>query len=299
MELRHLRYFIAVCETLNFTKAAENLNTSQPSLSSQIQDLEYYLKVQLFIRSKRKISLTPEGEIFYVSAKEIINLTNISVNKLKYHSTNNNNKLNFGFLPVAEFKIFPFILPELSKKEGFSKISFHSLNDLQIHEKICDESLDIAISRNHYYNDTYSCELILQEPLVFVYPKEYKIFKNKKIKLKEINGLDFILSNRKTSKILHNKINNFLSDNNINLNSVVETNSILTNLNHVSMGLGCSILPAYCLSSSIPNIESKPLDIDLPTLDIYLIYKRKSNSIIHKEIVSQIKKLFHLDIFQQ
>lgn len=134
--------------------------------------------------------------------------------------------------------------------------------------------------------------------MVFIYPKDSKKFKNKTINLKDLNGLDFIISDRKTATTLHNKINNFLLDNNIIPNSTIEANNILTNLNHVSMGLGCTILPAYCLSSSIPNIESKPLDKELPTLDIYLIYKENSKSIIQEKVISEIKKLFHLDFFQ-
>ncbi|EEY3980631.1 LysR family transcriptional regulator, partial [Escherichia coli] len=64
MELRHLRYFVAVAQALNFTRAAEKLHTSQPSLSSQIRDLENCVGVPLLVRDKRKVALTAAGECF-------------------------------------------------------------------------------------------------------------------------------------------------------------------------------------------------------------------------------------------
>ena len=69
MELRHLRYFVAVAEELNFTKAAQRMCTVQPSLSQQIKDLEHEVGVQLLIRSNRKVELTAEGVAFLKEAR--------------------------------------------------------------------------------------------------------------------------------------------------------------------------------------------------------------------------------------
>lgn len=73
MELRHLRYFVAVAQALNFTRAAEKLHTSQPSLSSQIRDLEACIGVTLLVRDKRKVALTAAGECFLQDALAILN----------------------------------------------------------------------------------------------------------------------------------------------------------------------------------------------------------------------------------
>lgn len=72
MELRHLRYFVAVAQALNFTRAAEKLHTSQPSLSSQIRDLENCVGVPLLVRDKRKVALTAAGECFLQDALAIL-----------------------------------------------------------------------------------------------------------------------------------------------------------------------------------------------------------------------------------
>jgi LysR family transcriptional regulator, hca operon transcriptional activator len=79
MELRHLRYFVAVAEELNFTKAAEKLCIVQPSLTKQIQNLEMELGVQLFLRNKRKVELTPAGTRFLICAIDILRSTHRAV----------------------------------------------------------------------------------------------------------------------------------------------------------------------------------------------------------------------------
>ena len=168
MELRHLKYFISVCENLNFTKAAIELYTSQPSLSVQIRDLETYLGVKLFFRTKQKVSLTPEGVIFYKSAKAILEQTQIAVDQVR-NSTKN--QIDIGFVPVAELKILPFILPKLSEINTAKEINLISLNEQVISQKLHNGLLDVAITRTPFQNDLYQCDLILNEPLIFIYPQ--------------------------------------------------------------------------------------------------------------------------------
>lgn len=292
MELRHLKYFISVCENLNFTKAAIELYTSQPSLSVQIRDLETYLGVKLFFRTKQKVSLTPEGVIFYKSAKAILEQTQIAVDQVR-NSTKN--QIDIGFVPVAELKILPFILPKLSEINTAKEINLISLNEQVISQKLHNGLLDVAITRTPFQNDLYQCDLILNEPLIFIYPQNIYSFNKKILHLEHLNNIDFIMCDESVSPHLYKKINQYFEKNNIDINIISTANNILLNLNSVSMGLGCTILPAYCLDLPIPNIGYKSLSPELPNIDLYLIYRKNTNNNVQKIFVDRIKKNYHIN----
>ena len=113
MELRHLRYFVTVAEELNFSKAALKLYTAQPSLSQQIKDLEEYVGVQLFNRTKRKVELTEEGAAFLEQARLTLMQADKAVATARQIAKTKQQRLRIGFVATAEVHIFPQVLPQL------------------------------------------------------------------------------------------------------------------------------------------------------------------------------------------
>lgn len=111
MELRHLRYFVAVAEELNFTRAAERLYTSQPSLSEQIRNLEEEIGYPLLNRTRRKVELTEAGVIFLDDAREILHKVEEAVQRAGKAASQAREVLTIGFVPAAEVRIFPAVLP--------------------------------------------------------------------------------------------------------------------------------------------------------------------------------------------
>ena len=113
MELRHLRYFVALAEELNFTRAAQKLCTVQPSLSQQIKDLEEEVGVQLIDRSARKIALTLEGQGFLKYALESIKYAELAVAHARQIANQSQQQLFIGVLHVAEMTIIPQIIQQV------------------------------------------------------------------------------------------------------------------------------------------------------------------------------------------
>ena len=107
MELRHLRYFVAVADALNFTKAAENLRLAQPSLTRQIHNLEAELGVRLFSRAKNQVTLTPEGRAFLSDAKRLLAQAEESVNHVQRLSRGHTGELNIAYLANFNFELLP------------------------------------------------------------------------------------------------------------------------------------------------------------------------------------------------
>jgi DNA-binding transcriptional LysR family regulator len=107
MELRHLRYFVAVADTLSFTKGAEKLRLAQPSLTRQIKDLEERIGVRLFDRTKRRVSLTEEGKFFLAGAKRVLAHSAEIVQAVQRFSRQEGLRLNIGYAANLFYSILP------------------------------------------------------------------------------------------------------------------------------------------------------------------------------------------------
>ena len=107
MELRHLRYFVAVGEALNFTRAAAQLRIAQPALSRQVQDLEDEIGVDLLKRSPRGVTITAEGKLFLEEAREVLQRTDESVEKVRALARGEYGELHVGYAPSPTAEILP------------------------------------------------------------------------------------------------------------------------------------------------------------------------------------------------
>ncbi|MFR4488493.1 MAG: LysR family transcriptional regulator, partial [Escherichia coli] len=151
MELRHLRYFVAVAQALNFTRAAEKLHTSQPSLSSQIRDLENCVGVPLLVRDKRKVALTAAGECFLQDALAILEQAENA--KLRARKiVQEDRQLTIGFVPSAEVNLLPKVLPMFRLRQPDTLIELVSLITTQQEEKIRRGELDVGLMRHPVYS---------------------------------------------------------------------------------------------------------------------------------------------------
>ena len=296
MELRHLRYFITVAEELNFSKAALRLYTAQPSLSQQIKDLEEDVGVRLLNRTKRKVELTEEGAVFLEQARLTLAQADKAVAMARQVSKARQLLLRIGFVPVAEMKIFPYVLPKLRVQNPELKIELLSLNNLEQMRAMKKGELDISFSRHNFHNDEIESKFVLREPLIFVLPKDHPLAKYERIPVKALNGIDFIIPAEEQSTTLHNTILEFAKHNNIELNIVQKADNISLNIKSVEAGLGCTILPSYIEPLTTSNTVIRPLELELPYLDLYVSYRKSADSIAIQKFIELLTKVFYLDI---
>lgn len=145
MELRHLRYFVAVAEALNFTKAATRLHVAQPALSRQVSDLEDELGVDLLKRTSHGVLLTAEGKIFLEDAREILKQAEASVARVRALARGEVGELRVGFVAPLDLHILPRSLAEFQKTTPGVKVALQDLGT----DELCDElragTLDLAI----------------------------------------------------------------------------------------------------------------------------------------------------------
>lgn len=296
MELRHLRYFITVAEELNFSKAALKLFTAQPSLSQQIKDLEEDVGVRLLNRTKRKVELTEEGAVFLEQARLTLAQADKAVAMARQVSKAKQQMLRIGFVPVAEMKVFPYVLPNLRVQNPDLKIELVSLNNIEQMRSIKKGELDITFTRNNFHSDEIESKFVLREPLIFILPKDHPLAKYERIPVAALNGIDFIIPAKEQSGTLHDAILEFARSNSIEFNIVQKADNILFNINSIGMGLGCTILPGYISPLTMSNTVIRSLDVELPYLDLYVSYRKDRNSIAVDKFIELLTRVFYLDI---
>lgn len=145
MELRHLRYFVAVGEALNFTKAAVRLKVAQPALSRQVQDLEEEIGVDLLKRSPRGVTLTAEGKLFLDEARETLRRVEESVKKVRSLARGEFGELHVGYSPSPTVEILPPALAAFQKSAPGVKVILHDLASDELCTGLRDGTLQLAV----------------------------------------------------------------------------------------------------------------------------------------------------------
>src|SRR5712672_598538 len=145
MELRHLRYFLAVGEALNFTKAAAQLRVAQPSLSRQVQDLEDAIGVDLLRRSPRGVTLTAEGKLFLDEVRELLTRADESVEKVRALARGEYGELHVGYAPPPTAEILPPALAAFQKAVPRVKVLLHDLSSDELIAGLQNAMLELAV----------------------------------------------------------------------------------------------------------------------------------------------------------
>src|SRR5881227_30612 len=145
MELRHLRYFLAVGEALNFTRAAAQLRVAQPALSRQVQDLEEEIGVDLLKRGPRGVTLTAEGKLFLGEVRELLKRADESVEKVRALARGEYGELHIGYAPSPTVEILPAALAAFQKAVPRVKVLLHDLSSDELIAGLQNATLELAV----------------------------------------------------------------------------------------------------------------------------------------------------------
>ena len=273
MELRHLRYFVAVAQALNFTRAAEKLHTSQPSLSSQIRDLEACVGVPLLVRDKRKVALTAAGECFLQDALVILEQAeNATVRARK--TVQEDNHFAIGFVPSAEVNLLPKVLPLFRLKQPDTHIELVSLITTEQEEKILRGELDVGLMRHPVYSPELDYLELIHEPLVVVLPVNHPLANEKAISAQQLHGVNFVSTDPAYSGALAMIVKNWFQQQKSQPNIVQVATNILVTMNLVGMGLGVTLIPGYMNNFNTGQVVFRPIVGDVPTIALLMAWKK-------------------------
>ncbi|MBS2007040.1 MAG: LysR family transcriptional regulator, partial [Cyanobacteria bacterium SZAS TMP-1] len=193
MEIRHLRYFLAVAEELNFSRAAARLNMAQPPLSQQIMQLEAHLGVQLFERETRPIRLTVVGLTLLEQARPLIKRFDQLELKLQLMGSGDTGSLAIGFVSSAMYELLPDVLKNFRARYPRVHVDLTELTGLEQEEALHEHSIDVAFIRGTSSDPDFVGEVVVEEPLVVAVPSQWELAKKDSVALKSLSKEPFIV----------------------------------------------------------------------------------------------------------
>ena len=291
MELRHLRYFVAVAEEGSLTVAAERrLHTAQPSLSRQIRDLEYEVGAQLMIRSAHGIELTAAGRVFLDHAR--LALAQVDAAREAARRAGQPAKPSFalGFLTGKEIDWLPEAIQLLRDELPNIEITVSSQYSPDLADALVRDKLDVAFLRRESGPTDLMFKVVATEPCVVVLPSDHRLASHEAINPRDIVGETFIAVSN-TAPVTRAVIDEYLKRSGVELRPAYEADHMAMAMSFVASTRGVALLPAYARNLLPSSLTTRPLQGDAPTIDLAVGYSRKNTSPILKRFLSRIDDL--------
>jgi len=286
VELRHLRYFIAVAEELSFTRAAARLRTAQPSLSQQIRQLEKSVGAKLLDRSRHHVALTNAGRIYLRQARDILTRIEHATRLAKQAAEGRAGDLSVGTFPSADVRILPALRPLVADRMPDLRLILHSKYAVDPIAGLESGALDVAFVRGPLQTDGLEGVELLREQLVIVLPAHHPLARRKVIPVASLDDLPCITMERRLSPALHDAAANLYREAHIRMHAVSSADNVLGHLQLVQEGLGFALLPDSIKALLPPGVTFRPLDCDpVPTVSIVVAWKSGNHSKLLREFV--------------
>ncbi|MGY6029531.1 LysR family transcriptional regulator [Phytobacter sp. AG2a] len=260
IELRHLRYFIAVAEELHFGHAAARLNISQPPLSQQIQILEQQIGAKLLARTNRSVSLTPAGRQFLADSRQILSQVEEAAARAARLHQGETGELRIGFTSSAPFiKAVSDTLSSFRQLYPDVHIQTREINTREQIAPLNDGGLELGLMRNTPLPDTLAWEVILREPLLAMIHRNHPLAAKPGVSLEELAREPFVFFDPHVGTGLYDDILGLLRRYNLTPTITQEVGEAMTIVGLVAAGLGVSILPASFRRVQLNEIRWVPI----------------------------------------
>ena len=291
MELRHLRYFIAVAEEGSLTvAAAQRLHTAQPSLSRQIRDLEYEVGAQLLVRSARGVELTQSGQAFLDHARLALVQVEAAVEAARRVAKPAKPIFTLGFLTGQEMDWLPEAMRILRDELPNIEVSVSSQYSPDLAQGLLRGKLDLAFMRPEAQMPDLEYRVVVKEPLIVAIPSDHRLASQDTIALQDIAGETFIgMSN--TAPALRAVIEEYLERTGVDLKPAHRVDNLAMAMSLIASTRGVALLPTYAKNFLPWAVTSRPLAGEVPTIDLVVGYNKTNTSPILGLFLSRVDQL--------
>lgn len=259
MDVRRLRYFIALAETLHFGRAAQRLHITQPPLSRQIAALEGSLGTPLFVRNSRSVTLTPAGEDFYRHATRLLSELDLAVRSAQATARGERGELRIGFTMYAAWNVLPGLLKRYVERHPAVRLTLRETLPRDLQQALNAGEIDLGIAFPTPVAAPLDYRPLFREPLCAVLPAAHPLAENACIDAGALAGERFVTFPRSTAPTLHAAVTACCEQAGFEPNIHLETHLQQTIVNLVAAGFGVALVPDSMRRLQLPDAVFRPL----------------------------------------
>jgi DNA-binding transcriptional LysR family regulator len=273
VELRFLRYFVAVAEELSFTRAAARLNMAQPPLSQQIRRLEARLGVTLFRRTKRRVELTEAGRAFLRQSYQAIQSVEQGIVLAQRADRGEVGRLAIGILVYVSYTLIPPILREFRAKYPEVHVELRFLtNALQI-AALQSGQVDVCFVRPPIDDPDVSSKLISRERFILAMPATHPLASKTAVSIKQLKNDPFIMYVRELGPTFYSSLLQFCAKAGFSPKIALEVSQINAAVGLVGSGIGVALVPQSMNQLHFENVVYRPIVERAPNVDVLLAWQ--------------------------
>jgi len=271
LELRHLRYFVAVAEEQSFRLAAIRLNLSQPPLSRQIRQLEEEVNAVLLTRANTGVVLTEAGALFLEEARKILSFTREAVEKVRRVESGEEGHLNIGYYGSVIFKVLPQILADFRSERSRISVSLKRMRKDEQVWALQRSLIDIGFGRSYRHEPDIDRHLVLNEPLFAAVPAEHELTRHEAIALQKLSEFPFVMYPGSPRPSFADEVIMLCDEAGFKASVVEEADDVHACLALVAAHVGIGIVPASAVSSSDARVKFIELVDPTPTSSLWCV----------------------------
>lgn len=289
VDVRRLRYFVAIAEELHFGRASERLNVAQPALSRQMVELEAAIGAALFDRTRNQIRLTVAGEALLPRARQILSSIVEAARIARRAAEGSIGVLNVGFVGSATYSLLPRVLNAFRTDNPDVDLMLHAMNTAELKGGLIERTIDVAFARPGIDDPEVIDELLMEEPLVVALPDVDPLAAQTEIALVDLARHAFVLYPRFPRPSFADIILRHCAESGFSPVIAQETMDVQTALGLIAAGAGVSLVPASVQGAQRLGVAYRPLRPPAPTTRLSLSYRRDNRSATLARFRTQVK----------
>lgn len=291
MELRHLRYFVAVAEERNIGRAAQRLHISQPPLTRQIKQLEDELGTRLFNRTSRGVELTEAGLVFLGDARNILQLAEQASEKAQHAGTGSLGRIDIALFGTGIFGAIPVLLRAFRRDYPNVRLALHNMTKEEQIDALLQGRIGLAFNRLMQPIPGIVSEVILTEPLFLAAPNDHSLSARTAVSMSELDGEPLVLFPTGLRPSFIDRVHDLCVAAGFVPTVAAEVADVVHGIALVATGGGLCLIPRSATNIHLPGVVYRPLhETPRPQVDLCCIYRDDDRSPVLRGLLESIRE---------